>query len=266
MARTICLKPCPPDFTLPQLKVPMMGSALKAQGDLSVKGGCDGCELVGNFLLQLSPLVGSLGLPLCLLNCMGALIAFQKATIDALGPPPDPTILIQRLVAVVEKCGCVISMVLPPPVGPICDFLLMVRDIINVFALVINCLTGLITHLASFSLKASLMLTSPDPAIRATGNCLVDQGQGMADLLGKKLGALGALLNVVQPVFDLLASVVPPPFTDTINDFKAGFLVFSGSTGTGTPPGAFLEAIQTFNTIVQTTATIFSGIVSICPS
>ncbi len=265
MARVICIKPCPTNILLPQLTVPMMGSAMKAQGNLSLQGGCDGCELVGNFLLQLNPLLGALGLPLCLLGCAGALMGFVKAVPDSLGPPPDPTILIQRVSDVVEKCKCVVSMVLPPPIGAICDFLKMVRDIVSLFANIISCLVGLITHLSSFSLKASIMLTSPIPEVRATGNCLVDQGQGMTDLLNQKLGALGTLLSIIQPVFDLLALVVPPPFADTITDFKNGFAALTGSTPEGTTPGDFLEALQDFSDVVTDVSTAFASIVAICP-
>lgn len=265
MARTICIKPCPPYQTLPQLQIPFMGTAIKAQGDLSIKGGCDGCELIGNFLIQLNPLVSALGLPLCLLGCIGALVGFVTIVPDSLGPPPDPTVLVQKVVDVVKKCKCVVAMVLPPPVGPICDFLKMVRDIINMFATIIDCLVGLVTHLASFSLKAAICLASPNPAMKATGDCLVDQGQGMTDLLGSKLGPLGTLVNLLEPIFALLAAIVPPPFNDTIQDFKDGFAIFSGSIGTGTAPADFLVALNDFNDVIQTVAQTFTTIVSICP-
>lgn len=265
MARTVCVKPCASDLPLPQLKVPLMGSAMKAQGNLSVQGGCDGCELAGNFLMQISPLIGSFGLPLCLLGCTNALVAFAQAIPDSLGPPPDPSVLISRVSDVVTKCKCVVSIVLPPPVGIVCDFLVMVRDIINLFATTVNCLVGLVTHLASFSAKAGALLASPSAASRATGLCLVDQGQAMTDQLGQKLGSLGALLEVLDPIFTLLADVVPAPFDDTVNDFKNGFAVLSGSTPPGTAPGDFLEALTTFNEVLQTMAVTFSTIVSVCP-
>lgn len=265
MARTICIKPCPSNITLPQLTVPLMGSVMKAQGTLSVRGGCDGCELAGNFLLSLNPLLAGLGLPLCILGCAASIVGFVRAVPDSLGPPPDPTSLTSAVAQVISRCSCVLEMALPPPVGAICDFLKMVSDIITLISMIITCLVGLMTHLASFSLKASIMLASPDPVMKATGSCLIDQGQGMTDLLNQKLGGLYALLAILEPVFALLAAVTPPPFSDTIQDLKDGFATFQASTPSGTSPGAFLVSLQTFSTTIQAVATTFASIVSVCP-
>lgn len=265
MARKICIRPCPVSIALPQIKIPMMGNAMKAQGDLAIKGGCDGCELVGNLLLQLNPLLGALGLPLCLLGCAGAIVGFVKAIPDAIGPLPDPTVIITAVSNVVTKCNCVVSMALPPPVGVICDFLLMVRDIINMITTIIVCLVGLVTHLASFTLKAAILLADPDPAMQATGQCLGDQGQLMMNLLNQKATALGAILAILEPVFTLLAAVTPPPFATTIQDLKNGFASFSGSTPSGCPPGTYLTSLTTLSSVMQTVANTFTTIVAVCP-
>jgi hypothetical protein len=247
------------------MQIPLMGTTIKAGADFSLQGGCDGCELVGNFLLQINPFLSGLGLPLCLLGCAGAIIGFTKAIPDSLGPPPNPSKLISATAAIAKKCACVLAVALPPPVGLICDFLKMVSDIVTFLSQVVTCLTGLVTHLASFSLKASILLASPNETMQATGSCLVDQGQGMMDLLNGKLSGLAVLLALLEPVFDLLALVVPPPFNDTIVQLKDGFATFQAATPVGTPPGDFLAALQTFSTTLQSVATTFSSIVSICP-
>lgn len=264
MARTVCIKPCPPNLVLPQVRLPIMGP-LKAQGNFSLQGGCNGCELVGNLLLQLNPMLGSLGLPLCVLGCVGAIVKFTKAVPDSLGPPPDPTALASALAGVILKCKCVVEIALPPPIGLICQFLKMVSDIVTLISQVVTCLVGLVTHLLSFNLKAAILLGSPDAAMKATGSCLIDQGQGMLDLLLAKLGSLGALLALLEPVFDLLAEVVPAPFNQTIIDLKSGFATFNAGSTQGAPPGTFLTTLQTFSTILQTVATAFATIVSVCP-
>ena len=50
-----------------------MGSIL-AQGNLTLEGGCAGCEIVSALLLQINPALSGLGIPLCLLGCLGAVI------------------------------------------------------------------------------------------------------------------------------------------------------------------------------------------------
>lgn len=266
MARNICLKVCAPTTKLvPQFQIPLMGSAMKAGGALTLAGGCNGCELIGNLLLQLNPLMGALGLPLCILGCLASVVKFAQAVPDSLGPPPDPTQLVQAISDVAVNCQCVVSFALPPPVGVICDFLKMVRDILNILEAFVTCITGLLNHLGTLNIKATLLLARPDPRLRNAGVCLTSQVQKLTDALNGKLEPLGTLFGVINPIITLLAAVTPPPFQSVMTDLQDGFAVFTGSIPIGTPPGDFLDAVNTFSTTLTAVTTSFAAIVSVCP-
>ena len=265
MARDICVKPCPPTENLPSLKIPMIPGAMKAQANFSLQGGCDGCEFVGSLMLQLNPLLAGLGLPLCFLGCLASLIEFVQSVPHSLGPPPDPSKILQAVNAVVAKCKCVVQLGLPPPIGPICDFLKFVRDIIVLVDLVVDCIIGLIIHLLTLDLKASVLLADPNGSVQAVGNCLAGQVQALMDTLNGKFGAVSNIIQILQPLFDILSAVTPPPFSEKIEELKNGFLSFSGSVPIGTPPGEFRDALLKLKKTVDDVTQAVNTVVAICP-
>ena len=267
MARRICIQPCPAVFDLPQFTIPLMGGPMQAQGQLNTRSGCNSCDLMSAIMGQLSPLMGSLGLPLCLLGCMTALVNVSKALEDALGPPPDPSKIATAVTQVITKCECVVGFALPPPVGVICDFLKLVRDIINIVAGVINCVVGILEHLITLNLKANINIGSNNPDIAYAGTCLLGQTQVMMDTVNGKMGAMAVIFSIIQPVVSLIESAlpIPGPFKTQMDNFASGFASFGSSTPSGTGVTAFSSALNTFNTVVQDVAIAVTDIVSICP-
>ena len=264
MSRSICLEPCPPGPPL-SITIPMMGSSLGGGGNLTMDTGCANCEIVGNFSLQLGILLSGLGLPLCLLGCAAAIIEFVKAVPDSLGPPPDPSKLIDAVENVGPACACVIAMALPPPIGAICDFLKLVRDIVQLFYEILSCLVGLLQSILSINISASLMLGDTDQGIILAGQCLSRQAQWLSDLLGGKLGGFLSLIKLMKSLFTLLSAVVPPPFDAKITDLENGFAVFTGGIHVGLPPGDFLTSVQDLLLIIQDVYIALVDICMICP-
>ena len=247
------------------MTIPLMGGDIQAVSDFTLRGGCDGCELISNMMLQISPVLGSLGMPLCLLGCVGAVMQAVQAVPDSLGPPPDPTALIQAVNNMLDKCKCVLESALPPPAGTVCQFLKMIRDIVVLCGMAFECVIGLLTHLTGMNVKAALLMANETPEIAEAGECLSSQVQGMTDNLTVKMGSLQALFVIVQPVIDLLAAVIPPPFSSVMDDIKNGFLAFTGSTPSGTLPGDVLAALTILNDVFQVAIDAFVAIVSVCP-
>lgn len=264
MSRLICLKPCAPLPPL-NLTIPFMGAGLSGSGNLNLDSGCANCEIVGNFMLQLNPLLSALGLPLCLLGCAAAMLEFALAVPDALGPPPNPGKLVTAVTNLAPACSCLVGMALPPPVGPICDFLKMVRDIVQLFFEILSCLVGLVQHLITLNLSASLMLGSPVPGIVSAGQCLSDQILLLMDALNGKLGGFNTIIGIMKPIFTLLGALVPSPFNTQITNLQNGFAVFTASTSIGTPPGSFLTSLQTLVTIVGDVYAALQTLAQVCP-
>lgn len=263
MARDVCLMPCPPDEIIPKITIPFMGEGMFAQADFALTGGCDGCQIVSNFMIQLQPLLAAYGLPLCLLGCMTSFITLALALPDSLGPPPDPSAIISAVAQVVERCQCVVQLAMPPPVGPICAFLLMVRDIIVIIKMVSDCIIGLIRHLITLNLSASLLLGDPDT--EKAGACLAAQVQRLCDALRGKMDPVTKLWQIIQPILALLAAVTPAPFSETMEQLSTGFIAFGDSFSVGAPPGDVLDALTTFQEILTTSVEVMNTVVAICP-
>ncbi len=263
MARDVCVMPCPPDEIIPKIKIPFMGEGMLGQADFSLTGGCDGCQLVGNFMIQLQPLLASYGLPLCLLGCLTSFITLALSLVDALGPPPDPSAIVGAVAQVVERCQCVVELAMPPPIGPICAFLLMLRDIIIIIKMVADCVIGLVRHLISLSLSASLLLGDPDT--EKAGACLAAQVQRLCDALRGKMDPVTKLWQVIQPIIALLAAVTPAPFSETMEELSTGFVSFSDGLTAGAPPGDVLDALTVLQEVLTTSVEVMNVVVAICP-
>lgn len=264
MARVICLKPCPPQGPL-SITIPLMGSVLSAGGNLSLSGGCSGCEAVGNLMNQLGPTLSSLGLPLCVLGCAGALVGFANAVSAALGPPPDPTKLVTALENILTQCQCVVGMALPPPVGPICDFLKLTRDMTGMLSSVTSCLTGLLTHLVTLNVRSGLMLGDLNPAVVSAGQCLQTQVQAMTDQLGGKMQGFVGITAIMGPIFTLLQSLLPSQFGTAISNLTAGMSAFTGSIPAGTIPSDFLTSVTTLSNTLTEVYSVLQTLAMVCP-
>lgn len=264
MSREICVRPCPPPTKI-SITIPLMGGAMAAQAGLDLTIGCSGCELAANLLLQLNPILGSLGIPICILGCVAAVIGAVQAVPGSLGPPPDPTALVEAIENMVTKCDCLLQFALPPPAGAICDFLKFIRDIIALLDVIITCAVDLVTHLITLNLSAALKLGDSNDNVKKAGQCLADQTQGLMDAFGQKMITLQDLFNIIIPIIDLLKVVVPPPFEDVMSDLSDGMAIFTGSISVGVPPGDFLDSLNALKTAVDTANTAMQSIVSVCP-
>lgn len=239
-----------------------MGGAMKAQGALTLTSGCAGCDLLGQLMLQIQPFLGALGPVLCILGCVGSVIKVAQAVPGIVGPPPDPSKLLSALANMLIKCKCVIELAMPFPIGALCEFLKMVADLIHIIVSVIACIVGLLQHLISLNLKANLLLLDVDTV--QAGNCLLDQSQGMTDMLVTKMGAIAALIEAIQPIFDILSTV--PGLSVPIGDLSTALGVFTGAVSIGvTPPAEVLLALQDLQSVLQTVDSVVGGIASVCP-
>jgi hypothetical protein len=264
MARTICIKPCASLSTLTALTVPLMGGSLEANPPgLAITNDCPGCNFSISLLAQLNTYLSSLGIPLCALGCLAAVITAVQAVPDSLGPPPDPGKLVSAIANVVTKCECVFQFALPPPIGAICAFLILVAEILELIAAIVSCLVSLVMSLTSLNIKASILMSSDNPAVVAAGQCMAGNIQGYMDLLGNQLGGLKTLWAVLQPILSLLDIV--PGLSTVIGPFMSVFQALICGLGAGTSVSIALTDLLVFQTAVQDVADAVVDIAAACP-
>ena len=263
MARTICIKPCPPPIATAGVYVPFMGS-MGADSTLNLDGGCTKCEEVTSLIAQLNPVFGALGVPLCLLKCLSG---FMKILSDLSNNPPDFAALATDAAAAIVDCECVAQFALPPPAGSICEFLKSINGILDVIDQVVDCVVELVTEITVLDVKAAVYLGDLNPKFTTVGQCLMAQNQNLMDILNHKFGSIGSLLDIIQPVITLLSASMSsiPAFGQAMVDLSNGMIALTSATPIGTPAGSFLTSLNTFKTTLDEVTVTFGTVVSICP-
>lgn len=260
--RTICVQPCPPSASL-SVHLPFMGD-MGAQADLSLEGGCAGCDVIGNLLIQMGPALGSMGIPICILGCLASVIGALTAVTDIV---TDPSAFAEALVNVGESCQCVLQFALPPPAGAVCEMLKTVLGVVNLIAQAVTCVTGLVGDIIQVNVRATPLLLSTDAASKAAGECVSAQGQAMMDALNQKFGSINALFKLILPIVQFLEPTMGsfPGFGPAITALEEALTGFSAGVPIGTPPAEFLSALQDLSSVLNETIDVLNPIVGICP-
>lgn len=258
MARVVCVTP-PLTGVLPNIVIPFMGTGLTSQPAISYAGGTAGCDGISALLSQLSPMMGAMGMPICLMGCLGAVIAFVNVVPDSL-VPPNPGKLISAVENVAKQCQCVVEIALPPPIGVICEFLQMMSGILTLIDQTVDCAVGLITGIVTIQEKGTALLA--DALTAAAGHCAVTTAQGMMDLVNAKLGPLTTLTAAIEPILELLSAV--PGASSAMMPVIAGIEAISGNPS-GTSPAATLSALNSFKTVLDTAAQAMATVAAVCP-
>jgi len=242
MARNICMGPCDlsvstyKSFTFPVPGFPP-GYGVKAPASMSFEADCEGCSLSANFLLMIQPLMLSLGLPLCLLTCLLAMVGVAQKLVGQDGAHAvlnaDPTLkitldpslqipffnfeaiakdytddpsLIKRIVKVLVDCACLFDLLLP------FKWICMIKALVMVVIALVNCVISLLNHLITLELRLSLMLSDPDISIQKSAVCLAGFIQVETSNLAVKLDVITQLFKLVDLVFKILTPLgVPTP-------------------------------------------------------
>ncbi len=235
--KVVCISPCVPS-AIQQFRAPFMGP-IKAGGNLSLKGGCDGCELSVNLFLQIQPFLISLGIPMCLLKCLGKVIKVVIDLKDILTDLPAPNIspIMKDMAKIPTQAGCLCLINLLLPTG-ICVFVILVRDVLLVIISLINCLISLLTHLLTLTLRVAIMAADPSTEIQSASVCLNAVCAAHKSTLIARFDAVSVLFEALEAVFTFIEALAPLPEGAKFLTLMAYFTSFSGSVSTPTPPGA----------------------------
>lgn len=245
--RQLCITPCVPNLDLvPSLRIPLAGP-ISAGGDLSLKASCTGCELVANLMLQISPFIMSLGLPLCLLKCaMGLInpILDMKDIVTSLPVPPVEAIT--KFVDDVTKlpgedaCGCVIALLLPTG---FCVYVVFIYDFLGMIVGILTCLKSLMEHLLKLNLQASAMGADVDIETQKVAACLLSYNGAQQSKLIVKFDAVRQIFKLLQALFVLVESIIPGYPTEA--KFSTILAMFDGFKATVETPDIGLGDVIT---------------------
>ena len=206
-ARVLCINPCPPSESWPTvalegITLPVTGTKVKPIMDLELKGGCDGCEVVADFLLMIEPFLISLQMPLCLLQCAQSIFEVLEALKDILSDltslPPDLGELTSAMTKAAAKCTqCFTGW----SVGAFCRLL---RDIIDLIVALLKCVQDVLTKLITLNLQVAGLMADPEIEIQKTGECLLGLLNAQKEDLFARIDVLGSMLEALGFLFQFV--------------------------------------------------------------
>lgn len=230
---------------------------MKTGGSLTLKGGCSDCEAVGNLLLQLQPLFGALGIPLCLIKCGAAVVGMATALGDVVTglPAPDVTAILTAIEKVVTNCSCVLELV--DPTG-VCSFTRMVRDFLKLAISICECVLGLMSHLLVLNLKATALQLGVDDSgkpydvsIIESGKCLGNYTAVTQNNVLLKFEILSVIFALLEGVFTFIEAVAGP-LPVSFGEIKDAFTSFTDSTSVpNVLPGEVIGYLNTLKDYLQ---------------
>lgn len=240
-----CVLPCPLPTTPIRLTFPFTATqpgfaGVQGGPKLTLKAGCTDCGAAIDLFARVSPFILSLGIPLCAIQCAASLFqvvrdvvtistgtvkmvtnlaqvppeppnagdvtevtdAVQKLTIGKPAEsPPVPSDIAKALL----DCKCLLDIF--TPLG-ICSFVKFLRDLLRLFAALLNCLATLLGDILRIGLKFDLMLRSPVVRIREQGKCLGSIARSQLNRLTLEMDAVWTVLIAAGTVFSFIEKTV----------------------------------------------------------
>ena len=242
-ARVLCINPCLPSVTLPPvlltgLKMPGFGTKIKPMVGAKFKGGCDGCELVFDFMVQIEPFMLSLAFPLCLLTCLMKLVYTKKmpytlpgkdrkdypsflGTLNAFfaAPLSPSTEVLTDITDTAEIAG--IECLKCFTGWSIGNFCALLRDLTDIIVGILKCLISLLTKLAVINLRIAGLEGNPNVSIRKSAKCLKGFMATQTDVMAIQLNAIAELFKVLSIFFEFAGYPLPEELLSPSIDLSA---------------------------------------------
>jgi len=166
--------------------------------------------------------VGLVGLSpiMCIIDCALSIIGAVKAVPESIGPPPDPSVLVEAIVDVVEKCACLLPMIPQLSICPLIKKLLelLIACINDIIAQVENLIT-LTADAANAEEICEILQTTNEVGLDLTDaksalNCEKQNLNLLAEALAGGTEGIQRLLDItVNPLMEV-AQLEPIVFED----------------------------------------------------
>lgn len=223
--RSICLE-IPVAPVMPTITIPGMGN-VQAVREFTLEA-YNVCSDARAVIQMLQPMLGALGMPLCILSCLTSVT--QVFTTDF------PYINPSKLMKIPQNCACLTSFT---PFA----FCGMVRGIINMVSSALTCMVDLFGDLVRMEAQAAALLAHPETF--AQGQCLRGQVNVLNQNLLHQFNPIIQIHNAATFIFSFVGIPV-----DQIEEMSAG------STA---------EMLQKLSVVQQSIAFVATTINSVCP-
>jgi hypothetical protein len=163
-----------------------------------------GLQLSRQLIAQVNAALAPLAPVFSIIEVLLALKKFADAVPDSLGPPPDPTVLVEAIEELTSKVDKILALV------PQLSVPLMVVGIIDA---IIQALDGLVSELEALQeqlarIEEARLVVAEVPALQ----CVIDAGElnvaTQFSVLEEALGALSPFIELVNAFLDLIG--LPP--------------------------------------------------------
>jgi hypothetical protein len=225
MARVVCLNIPQPVAPLAMV-IPGVGAMeVVREFTLDAYSSCMDARI---FINSLQPLLGGLGLPLCVLSCVTSIT--QLFTTDF--PFVNPS----ALTDMVKKCLCLTTF---SPFG----FCSMILGLTKAIYALLSCIIGLMSDVLALETQALALLT--DPTTAGQGRCIGANAATMRETLQQSFGPVSILMDSTAFLFEFVG----------VTPISLGSLD-GGSTA---------EVIESARAVQLVLANLITTIGSICP-
>ena len=155
-------------------------------------------------------------------NCILKVIEVVQAIPDSIGPPPDPTVLIQKIA---ELGDCINLLLQFSGWGAIPTFCALVRDLINFTITILGCLAALLQVAIDCQAELTALQDSTDPRLQEAGECLATHCEGLGSEIEFKFEGIGIFVSLINAML----SILPPPLGGTTIGLPSGGLNIDAS-------------------------------------
>lgn len=198
------------------------------------------------------PLIKIVACILKILELVLSLVGFTTAVVEALGPPPDPSVLTDAIEEIGEKVAalgdCALMFTsfsftaIPLPIpNPLCT---LIYRLILICVAVLTCIAQLLTLRVQNEEQIEVLQASGDVELQFMANCLIEQQDKLNKLTEAKLDGVKAIITLINA----LGMAVPP-----IGAAMGGPIPLV-SGGSVSPPESLLEAAAILQVILDNPA------------
>lgn len=187
-ARRICVRLPDPEPLL-EVTLPPSGTIVKGIQDLAMEA-YNACNAARDFLRSMGPFFFGLGLPLCILGCVAAIIAiFDPESPVGIDPSAIPKMI--------EDCACLTGFT---PFGYCSVLEGLVRSII----MVLDCIIGLMGDIIRLESQIASLSTYLDEASQFAAQCLAGNVKVLRELALQAMEPITDLFNSLEFLFKFI--------------------------------------------------------------
>jgi len=189
--------------------------------DVKFDGSCEGLQ---TSMASLTANLSAFYPIIRIVNCILKIVEVIQAIPDSIGPPPDPTVLVQKLAALAD---CITLFLSFTGYGAIPDFIQFLADLCSYLLDVLECMRVMLEVKIDSDAQADALNASADAQLQSMGACLTIHN----DALGKQLSGKFSSMEVIIILFNSIILILPPPMGGPSNQLPTGSTFTADASG-----------------------------------